>query len=69
MTRLWGGTGEERQWQSDSDVVERAKKWYLRQEKEAMRPGNIIGLFFAGLLVGAALVGIIWLTVSIMDGN
>lgn len=43
------------------------REWYLRQERELNRPGNIMGLFIAGIVVGAALVGIVWLTLSIIN--
>jgi uncharacterized oligopeptide transporter (OPT) family protein len=70
MKELWGGA---EQWKAEVTRAEDAKKrlvgWYLKQEREAMRPGNIMGLFFAGVLVGAALVGLVVLTVYIIDGN
>jgi len=43
------------------------REWYCRQARELSRPGNIMGLFIAGIVVGAALVGIIWLTLSIVN--
>lgn len=36
------------------------KPWLRKQEMELYRPGHIIALFFAGFVVGAALVGIAW---------
>jgi uncharacterized oligopeptide transporter (OPT) family protein len=70
MKELWGGA---EQWNAEVARAESAKDrlgaWYLKQERELARPGNIMGLFFAGIIVGMAVVGIIWLTVAIIEGD
>lgn len=53
-----------------ADEAEAAlKAWYRRNELELLGRRHVIGLFFAGVLVGAAVVGIIVLSIHVAKNH
>jgi len=46
------------------------KEWAIREEREIRRPGHVfMAILMCGMVLGASLVGLVWLSSSIYSDN